>query len=154
MTVTDGSDIAEDPRAVLLFPSETSSPLNELKREEFDKLIVIDGTWRQAKAMLKKMPTIRHVRINSHETLFWRFQKYSRNYLATIEAIYWFYRDYQDAYSYEPYQGQFDNLLFYFKLNYDLIQQHYKVSGKAFTQRHALGSSYIESPAYSNKDDQ
>ena len=51
-------------RVLLLFPSESSVPLESIDRKSFDRLIVIDGTWSQAKAMANKMKGCgyRHVR--------------------------------------------------------------------------------------------
>jgi hypothetical protein len=95
-------------------------------------------------ALVAKDIPFTHVRIESHETLFWRFQKYDRTYLATIEAIYWFFAEYHRAFSQEPYDGRYDNLLFYFKMNYQIIQDHYKTTKKTFTKRHALGDAYID----------
>ncbi|KAL2918021.1 hypothetical protein HK105_202435 [Polyrhizophydium stewartii] len=161
-----------DPsRVLLLFPSSTSVPLSQIDRGSFDRLVVIDGTWRQAKAMAKSLSGVgfRHVRIESHETLFWRYQQFDRTFLATIEAIYWFYREYFDEYlaagraAVQPgtqdgsqeqlaseaapaqYDGRFDNLLFYFKFNWQVIQQYYRDNpGKSFTSRHADGAAYIK----------
>ncbi|KAI8910212.1 DTW domain-containing protein [Gorgonomyces haynaldii] len=145
--VSDCTQIDEPnpSRALLLYPSPTSVPLSQIPRDSFDKLVVIDGTWRQAKAMSKRLGTkgFKHVRIDSHETLFWRFQNLSREYLATIEAIYWFYHAFHQSYDPSPYDGRYDNLLFYFKLNWTVIQDYYKKSGKSFTKRHELGEGYI-----------
>ncbi|KAH9263535.1 hypothetical protein BASA83_013057 [Batrachochytrium salamandrivorans] len=82
---------------------------------------------------------------------------FDRTFLATIEAIYWFYREYFDAYikagptsesdSSVPieYSGEYDNLLFYFKNNWELIQHFYKTNPqKSFTPRHADGANYIQ----------
>lgn len=138
----------QNPRRILLlFPSKSSLPISQIDPTSFDKLVVIDGTWKQARAMAHSVKDIpfQHVKIESHETLFWRFQKYDRTYLATIEAIYWFFVEYSLANdSSMNYDGKYDNLLFYFKLNYDRIQQHYRENNKHFTNRHALGDSYIE----------
>ncbi|KAJ1342013.1 hypothetical protein BSLG_003418 [Batrachochytrium salamandrivorans] len=149
-----------DPsRVLLLFPSATAVPLSQIEISSFDCLVVIDGTWKQAKSMTKRLSNVgfRHVKIESHETLFWRYQQFDRTFLATIEAIYWFYREYFDAYikagptsesdSSVPieYSGEYDNLLFYFKNNWELIQHFYKTNPqKSFTPRHADGANYIQ----------
>jgi hypothetical protein len=106
--------------------------------------LVIDGTWRQAKAMALNCTALRKVRIPPHETLFWRFQKLDKSYLATIEAIYWLFVEYHNSYESTEYDGRYDNLLFYFKLNYDIIQAHYKNNPqKKFTAKHANCETYI-----------
>jgi DTW domain-containing protein YfiP len=111
-------------------------------------LIVIDGTWRQAKQMLKEIKNLDfiHVKIKNQKTRFWRFQNLSENYLATIEAIYYFFVEYYEAFESDgkAYDGRYDDLLFYFKLNYDLIQDYYnKNRQKQFTRQHALADSFI-----------
>ncbi|KAJ3346280.1 hypothetical protein HDU91_007089, partial [Kappamyces sp. JEL0680] len=61
-------------------------------------------------------------------------------------AIYFFFREYHQAFfeGAEPYDGRYDDLLFYFKLKYDLIQEYYKARpGKPFTKRHTLADSFI-----------
>jgi|1048.fasta_scaffold110035_1 DTW domain-containing protein YfiP len=75
-------------RLVLLFPSKDAVPLSSMDKNSFDKLIVIDGTWKQAKGMVSRLPKIRHVTIGPRETMFWRFQSFSKSYLSTIEGIF------------------------------------------------------------------
>jgi hypothetical protein len=98
---------------VLLYPTKDSKLLSEIDPSTFDTLAVIDGTWRQAKGMARKFGTMgfRHVKIASRETLFWRYQNLDRTYLATIEAIYFFFREYYQHYleSKAPYDGRFGN---------------------------------------------
>lgn len=136
-----------DPsRVLLLYPTADSSNLCDLNPSSYDTLTVIDGTWNQAKPMSKKFASLgfRHVKISSHETKFWRYQNLNLTYLATIEAIYWFFVDYHSAYSSGEYDGRFDNLLLYFKTNWQIIQRYYKERpGKPFTTRHALSDSFI-----------
>ncbi|KAJ3009949.1 UNVERIFIED_CONTAM: DTW domain-containing protein 1 [Siphonaria sp. JEL0065] len=214
-----------DPsRVLLLFPSETSKPLSELPRTSFDKLIVLDGTWTQAKAMYKCLehagfqavtiefpanqtvestdsstPTsaaVTHVSTNDGDanaddgdstspskkqhrdqesattlsssssqtttttttttkkttqepvkTLFWRYQSIGDHCLATIEAVYYFYRDYFSVYEPvgTPYDGRFDSLLYYFRLQYEAVQQNYRENpDKQFTQKKANAEKYIK----------
>jgi hypothetical protein len=68
----------------------------------------------------------------------------SENYLATIEAIYYLYREYAEAYEMDgkPYDGRYDNLLFYFKFFYNLIQHKYRNGTMKYTHRQREG--YIE----------
>ncbi|KAJ3382245.1 DTW domain-containing protein 1, partial [Lobulomyces angularis] len=120
-------------RTLLLYPTENSKDLSEIDRNSFDKLIVIDGTWNQSKTMAKVLSSkgFRQVRIKTEKTLFWRYQSLSENYLATVEAVYYFFKDFDTTYNKKVnedyiYDGKFDNLLFYFKMQYDLIQNEYK----------------------------
>lgn len=108
-------------------------------------MIVIDGTWKQASKIVRGTPMlekVQQVTIEPRETFFWRFQKISVNYLSTVEAIYYLYVEYAQAYELakdEPYDGRYDNLLFYYKYQYDLIQYSYQKGekkGKEFCWRH------------------
>ncbi|KAG0066775.1 DTW domain-containing protein 1 [Linnemannia elongata] len=88
-------------RLLLLFPSPGAKQLSEIDPESFDKLVVIDGTWEQANKMSKSdSPLLRmkRVTIAPHETLFWRHQRKASDHLATIEAIYFFLREYHETY--------------------------------------------------------
>ncbi|KAG0277208.1 DTW domain-containing protein 1 [Linnemannia exigua] len=88
-------------RLLLLFPSPGAKQLSEIDPASFDKLVVIDGTWEQANKMSRSdSPLLRmkRVTIAPHETLFWRHQKKASDHLATIEAIYYFLREYHETY--------------------------------------------------------
>jgi hypothetical protein len=78
---------------------------------------------------------MQRVTIQPRKTHFWRFQQVDDQHLATIEAIYYFYKEYEQAYQKET--GSYDNLLFYYKFFYELVQSNY-TSKKAikFTERH------------------
>ncbi|KAG0325736.1 Peroxisome biosynthesis protein pex1, partial [Podila humilis] len=180
--------------------------LSEIDPASFDKLVVIDGTWDQAKKMSKsnRLVRMKRVTIAPHETLFWRHQRKSSEHLATIEAIYYFLREYHETYltkppqsitdnpnvssaeslstgsheaqqngdttsttcssstlsnvavvsphqetlgsyyRYGPYGGQFDNMLWFYKYFYELIQHTYRErsDGKTFTSKHR--KNYIQ----------
>ena len=137
-------------RVLVLFPSANAVPVRSLDVTQFDRLVVFDGTWRQAKQMTTAFQeaaskasneSFVHVKLEDHETVFWRFQSFSKSYMATIEAIYWCYRELCA----ESYDSQLDNLLFYFKHHWLVIQDFYKQrKGKQFTARHIDGPSYIQ----------
>ncbi|KAF9188160.1 DTW domain-containing protein 1 [Haplosporangium sp. Z 767] len=180
-------------RLLLLFPSPGAKQLSEIDPTSFDKLVVIDGTWEQANKMSKSdSPLLRmkRVTIAPHETLFWRHQRKSSDHLATIEAIYYFLREYHETYlstmpdtsmsaastpavnlstlmpeeqqqpsrsrvisphrewinSHQlgPYTNQFDDMLFFYKYFYELIQKTYRerTDGREFTLKHKRG--YIQ----------
>lgn len=136
-----------DPsKVLLLYPTADASLLSDIETSDYKTLVVIDGTWRQAKAMAKQYGNMgfKHVKIALHETLFWRYQNLDRTFLATIEAIYWLFVEYHQASTNTEYDGRYDDLLFYFKLKFDLIQEFYKARpGKPFTPRHTLADSFI-----------
>ncbi|KAI8393472.1 DTW domain-containing protein [Radiomyces spectabilis] len=132
----------ENPeRTLLLFPGPDAKTLKDIPRDSFDRVIVIDGTWKQANKIARETPglqSLQKVTISPRETHFWRYQQLSEHHLATIEAIYYFYREYAEAYeTTTAYDGRYDNLLFYYRFFYKLIQDHYRTnSSKRFTHRH------------------
>ncbi|ORZ23443.1 DTW domain-domain-containing protein [Absidia repens] len=137
-------------RTLLLFPGPNAKTLNEIPRESFDRIVVLDGTWRQATRMARDAPQLQglqQITIAPRKTNFWRFQQKSENHLATIEAIYYTYREYAEAYESEDgtgaYHGQYDNLMFYYRFFYNLIQSRYKNNHtRTFNPRHQ--KNYIQ----------
>ena len=66
------------------------------------------------------------IEIRSQNTKFWRHQQDKPStYLATIEAVYYFLREYHHICMAETYKGQYDNLLFYFVFHYQQIREQY-----------------------------
>ncbi|KAI9256385.1 DTW domain-containing protein [Helicostylum pulchrum] len=138
-------------RVLMLFPGPDAKKLSDIPRDSFDHMIVIDGTWRQANKIVRGTPLLNKVQkvtIEPRLTSFWRFQDISENYLSTIEAIYYLYVEYSQAYEIKPgqvYDGRYDNLMFYYKYLYDLIQYTYskgEKKNKEFCRRHK--SDYIK----------
>lgn len=137
-------DAASD---VLLFPAKDAVFLDELPSDEFAKIrrvIVLDCQWHQAKKLEAhaNVAQLRRVKIRNYTTTFWRYQDVGDECLATIEAIYYFYREHGTRALGGRYDGRYDNLLYYYKFFYDLIQHSYKVQGKPFTKRHA--ANYVK----------
>ena len=73
------------------------------------------------------------MKIKTEKTAFWRFQKgVTDEGLATIEALYFFFRDYETNLnhngSYEEYCkiGKWDNILYYYAFNFQIIQSCYR----------------------------
>ena len=88
------------------------------------------------------------VKIDEQKTLFWRYQDVGEDCLATIEgksqpfflhpanltfslAIYYFYKEYVTK-QLGSYDGQVDDLLYYYTFMYNLIQNKYKSQNKKF----------------------
>jgi len=77
---------------------------------------------------------LKHIKIKTEKTIFWRYQKGEEDTsLSTIEALYFFFRDYETTLnckgSYDKYTqngGMWDNLLYYYAFNFNLIQNCYK----------------------------
>ncbi|KAL1924253.1 uncharacterized protein VTP21DRAFT_7288 [Calcarisporiella thermophila] len=128
----------EGEDVVLLYPGPTAKRIDKLN---FKKLVVIDGTWRQASSMARNIPALARlpqVTIAPHETTFWRYQNKDINHLATIEAIYYFMREYAELRN-NAYNGEYDDLLFYYKFFYELIQQSYRTEKRIFNRRQRDG---------------
>ena len=71
------------------------------------------------------------IELKSRKTCFWRHQKGKPDtYLSTIEAIYYFLVDYHKEVLKEKYDGQYDNLLFFFAFMYRLIKTAKSSVGK------------------------
>jgi DTW domain-containing protein YfiP len=82
---------------LVLYPSEQSVELHEVEHlEQYKNVVFIDSTWQQSKAIARddRVNKFKHVRIKSQISLFWRFQNNDPTYLATVEAIYYFLREY------------------------------------------------------------
>ncbi|KAI8610984.1 hypothetical protein BC830DRAFT_698005 [Chytriomyces sp. MP71] len=193
-----------DPsRVLVLFPSEDAKPLTTLPCNSFDTVIVLDGTWKQAKTMYTAIkhigfqpvtigfpdqvvkpaapPPSTTLPISANPeattakrstiatdplaliedsslstsnadtrppvtTLFWRFQNLGEHCLSTIEAVYYFFRDHYATYM--PgveYDGRYEGLLYYFRMQYETVQGYYREHPeKSFTQKKANAESYIK----------
>ncbi|KAK6741155.1 hypothetical protein RB195_009174 [Necator americanus] len=104
---------------VLVFPSPSAVSIEEFVRVKgpIKRLIVLDCTWFQVH-MMQKIPEIQGlpcVSLSKYRTAFWRPQhNVDESGLATIEAIYYALREYQEYGLGRPYQGEFDDLLYWF----------------------------------------
>jgi hypothetical protein len=152
-----------DPQSTLvLYPSPQSVCLDEIQDlHKFKNVVFVDSTWQQSKSISRdeRVTSFKHVRIPQRTSLFWRFQNNDPSYLATVEAIYYFLREYivqtaKQAGKPEPlYNGEVDDLLLYYINQYIMVQQHYATpteerpqhpgslaaapgEDKAFTTRH------------------
>jgi DTW domain-containing protein YfiP len=118
-----------DPEStVLLFPSDDATPIEDLDPSTVTKVVFVDSTWFQCNQILadKRLCKLRKVKISSAKTMFWRPQKGKPDTcLATIEAIYHFFKQYSQAFECQPYDGRYDNLLFWFVHFHTLIQHEY-----------------------------
>lgn len=79
------------------------------------------------------------IQLKSRETKFWRHQKDNpATYLSTIEAVYYLVRDYHELFLEDTsYNGEYDNLLFFFSFMYQKIRTFYDGGKdlKAYKQR-------------------
>ncbi|KAF5218632.1 hypothetical protein ECC02_008412 [Trypanosoma cruzi] len=136
---------------LVLYPSSQSTELSDIKDLDSVKNVVfIDSTWQQSKAIARdeRVCRFKKVRIKSQMSLFWRFQNNDPTYLATVEAIYFFLREFISnkrkhcaEESKEPlYRGDVDDLLFYYINQYVAVQQRYSHdTTMQYTTRHFDG---------------
>ncbi|CAJ0599648.1 unnamed protein product [Cylicocyclus nassatus] len=107
---------------VLVFPSPSAVSIEEYVRTKgpIKRFIVLDCTWFQVN-MMQKIPQIQGlpcVSLTKYRTAFWRPQhNVDESGLATIEAIYYALREYQEHGLGRPYLGEFDDLLYWFFLS-------------------------------------
>lgn len=121
-----------DPaETILLFPSADAVPVGDYPNlSKVKRVVVVDSQWQKTNGIishpnLKKLPC---VVINMRQTYFWRYQPdgMGDEMLATIEAIYYMAKDFHNATNTQvPYDGRFDNLLYFFAHQYKVIQQAY-----------------------------
>ena len=92
-------------------------------------MVFVDSTWFQCHKIVsdERLKRLKKVKITAATTMFWRPQKGKPDTcLATIEAIYHFFKQYAAAFECQPYDGRYDNLLFWFVHFHRLIQDQYK----------------------------
>ncbi|XP_030622527.1 tRNA-uridine aminocarboxypropyltransferase 1 [Chanos chanos] len=97
------------------------------------RVIFIDSTWNQTNRIIsdERLQALTQVELKTRKTCFWRHQKGSPDtYLATIEAIYYFLRDYHVHCLCKDYHGEYDNLLFFFSYLHKLIHKAKVSAGK------------------------
>lgn len=127
--------------AILVFPGDRSQKLEQIINSVADdgdvtevtlfpytKVVFIDSTWNQCYGMVQdsRLSGLPRVEIMSRNTIFWRYQKGKpKEYLATIEAIYYFLVDFHNIVLKSDYLGEYDNLLFLFKFMYNKIHELY-----------------------------
>ncbi|KAL7714304.1 tRNA-uridine aminocarboxypropyltransferase 1 [Entamoeba marina] len=119
---------AYDPNdTLLLFPSPDAKKLSEVEDlKKYKRIVCIESVWYKADNVVRhpNVNKLQKVIIDSEETLFWRYQKISNANLSTIEAIYYFYKDYITAMK-GQYNGECDDLLYFFSHIYGRIQNYY-----------------------------
>ena len=153
--------VYDDPdRTLLVYPTPTARSLNAISDlGRFKHAVFIDSTWKQSGSILREATVLHElphqVYLQQYNTKFWRFQDKGETFLATIEAIYYFLREYHTIrmlpqWSSAPenhyYDSRYDDLLVLFVHQYCKIQFHYRMPGvkRTFTRRHRLGDSYIQ----------
>ncbi|KAL6479584.1 hypothetical protein MHYP_G00130170 [Metynnis hypsauchen] len=98
------------------------------------RVIFIDSTWNQTTRIItdERLQALPQVELKSRKTCFWRHQRGSPDtYLATIEAIYYFLKDFHVHCLLSEYRGEYDNLLFFYSFLHKLINKAKRDAGKS-----------------------
>ncbi|XP_060734471.1 tRNA-uridine aminocarboxypropyltransferase 1 isoform X2 [Tachysurus vachellii] len=93
---------------------------------QVQRVIFIDSTWNQTTKIIsdERLQDFPRVELKSRKTCFWRHQRGSPDsYLATIEAIYYFLKDFHIHCLQREYRGEYDNLLFFYTFLHKLIRK-------------------------------
>eukprot|EP01132_Coremiostelium_polycephalum_P005688 gene5688-7078_t len=122
---------------ILLYPTNDASAVKDLELDKIKKVVFIDSQWRNARKILEhpNIKKIKCIKIDQQKTLFWRYQNFGDSYLATIEAIYYFFKEFHQAGNNGQYDGRYDNLLYYYAFFYNLIQNSYKSTNRVFYRK-------------------
>lgn len=94
----------------------------------FDRVVFIDSTWNQTKSIYndERLKGLRCLELKTRRTKFWRHQEdVPDTYLSTVEAVYYFMRDFHEIFIGTSYSGEYDNLLFFFMFMYGKIRKIY-----------------------------
>ncbi|XP_041644857.1 tRNA-uridine aminocarboxypropyltransferase 1 isoform X2 [Cheilinus undulatus] len=112
-------------------PDETQG--SESRVYPLQKVVFIDSTWNQTNKINtdERLQDFIRVELKTRKTCFWRHQKGKPDtYLSTIEAIYYFLKDYHELYIAEEYKGEYDNLLFFYSYLHSLVNTAKTLAGK------------------------
>lgn len=114
----------------------TIAELQKIKR-----VVLIDSTWSQTRGYLNQphIKNLKMVKIQTEKTVFWRYQTGMQDTaLATIEALYFFFRDYEVGLNcgkdYARYNKKWDDFLWFYAYNYKIIQDVYTTGSLAGQQ--------------------
>ncbi|ETO30139.1 hypothetical protein RFI_06982 [Reticulomyxa filosa] len=127
-------DYKGEPDTYFLYPSPKATYLDEMDLSHVKKIIVIESRWSGNKTIYEhpSFEDLPHVKIRNRQTLYWRYQEHSREYLSTIEAIYYSVVDcfQSQAEQRSKYDGSLDDLLLLFAYNYQRIRKELQNQNK------------------------
>ncbi|XP_003969880.1 tRNA-uridine aminocarboxypropyltransferase 1 [Takifugu rubripes] len=99
---------------------------SEPRQRLLQRVVFIDSTWNQTNKIStdERLQDLLQVELKMRKTCFWRHQKGKPDsYLATIEAIYYFLRDYHKYCLGQEYDGEYDNLLFFYSFLHSVVNK-------------------------------
>ncbi|XP_008274293.1 tRNA-uridine aminocarboxypropyltransferase 1 [Stegastes partitus] len=97
------------------------------------RVVFIDSTWNQTNKIStdERLQDLLQVELKMRKTCFWRRQKGKPDtYLATIEAVYYFLKDFHEHCLAQEYSGEYDNLLFFYSYLHSVINKAKISAGK------------------------
>ncbi|KAF0043038.1 hypothetical protein F2P81_004375 [Scophthalmus maximus] len=103
---------------------------------DFDKdkrVVFIDSTWNQTNKIStdERLQDLLQVELRTRKTCFWRHQKGKPDsYLSTIEAIYYFLKDFHEHCLAQEYNGEYDNILFFYSYLHSVVNKAKISAGK------------------------
>ncbi|XP_047436057.1 tRNA-uridine aminocarboxypropyltransferase 1 [Mugil cephalus] len=106
---------------------------SESKVHPLQRVVFIDSTWNQTNKIStdERLQDLLQVELKMRKTCFWRRQKGKPDtYLATIEAIYYFLKDFHEHCLTPGYDGEYDNLLFFYSYLHTVINKAKTSAGK------------------------
>ncbi|KAM8894751.1 tRNA-uridine aminocarboxypropyltransferase 1 [Spinachia spinachia] len=105
----------------------------ESRTYPLQRVVFIDSTWNQTNKIStdERLQDLLRVELKTRKTCFWRSQKGKPDtYLATIEAIYYFLKDFREHCLAQEYDGEYDNLLFFYSFLHSIINKAKTSAGK------------------------
>lgn len=105
----------------------------ESKVYPLQRVVFIDSTWNQTNKIStdERLQGFLQVELKTRKTCFWRRQKGKPDtYLSTIEAIYYFLKDFHEHCLAQEYSGEYDNLLFFYSFLHSVINKAKRLAGK------------------------
>uniref|UniRef100_A0A3P9LJQ6 tRNA-uridine aminocarboxypropyltransferase 1 n=1 Tax=Oryzias latipes TaxID=8090 RepID=A0A3P9LJQ6_ORYLA len=125
---------------VLVFPGpeavsvkDIRAKIQESKVFPLQRVVFIDSTWNQTNKIItdERLQGLLQVELKTRKTCFWRHQKGKPDtYLSTIEAIYYFLLEFHQSFLVQEYNGEYDNLLFFFSYLHSVINKAKTSAGK------------------------
>jgi DTW domain-containing protein YfiP len=108
---------------LVLFPSVEAKSLNEIDLKKFRRAVFIDCTWNQTHPIVThpNIVNLTRIKIQNHRTLFWRYQNESPEFLATIEAIYFFFKEFYTVLNGGTYNSECDDILYFYAFQYEVF---------------------------------
>ncbi|XP_028984339.1 tRNA-uridine aminocarboxypropyltransferase 1 [Betta splendens] len=97
------------------------------------QVVFIDSTWNQTSKIStdERLQDLVQVELKMRKTCFWRHQKGKPDtYLSTIEAIFYFLKDFHEHCLVQDYHGEYDNLLFFYSYLHSVVTKAKTLAGK------------------------